>query len=206
MIQLKGHIGTGGIFSATIRAKQYLNAELREIFVSKNGKVFKCSNISHVELCFDASEKNIKKIKDNKIQIEDNSCEWENIETYYKKYGIAYSSSERDKGTRFKIIEWKPENWITIDLDLTEEQEELVLDYCIKNEGKPYGLINLIFSQAFPFPINTKFSTNQFCSQICKNAILTAIRDSNIEEKHIHLFPENGRFDSPAELFYNLTK
>ena len=74
--------------------------------------------------------------------------------------GMAASSSLRDKGVRFKKIDFHPDRWVFIDVSWADE--EVARQYFTKWEGTPYDSVgNITF--AFGFIRGSK--DKLFCSE-----------------------------------------
>lgn len=81
--------------------------------------------------------------------------------------GVAYSSSLMDKGVRSKVIDFKPEHWVMVELpDFTRQR---VLDYYEATKGQRYSWLDLIRSQIFNG--NADEDGASFCSEWCAAAL-----------------------------------
>lgn len=80
--------------------------------------------------------------------------------------GMAASSSLRDKGVRFKKIDFHPDRWVFIDVSWADE--EVARQYFTKWEGTPYDLMgNVFFALGFVRGSKDKL----FCSEACAEAL-----------------------------------
>lgn len=83
--------------------------------------------------------------------------------------GVCFSSSGRDEGVRFKLIDFKKEHWIFYDLILSESEEAYVKTWCSLKVGKKYDWLGLL---RFVFPnIDSDDKRKWFCSEICVRAL-----------------------------------
>lgn len=106
----------------------------------------------------------------------------------------SFSSSEQDEWVRFKQIEWNPENWDFIELDVSKKNFERILTFCKKEEGNRYGKVGIFFAQILNF--NLKRRWTWFCSEIVTRALQEAWM----------CCPLNSLFTKPAELALYLEK
>lgn len=79
----------------------------------------------------------------------------------------SYSSSPRDGGTRFKKIDFNPEHWDFVEIDLSVEEEWRALVFCKEESGKPYDWFGAIFR----LPI---LNGRWYCSEVCVEALKIA--------------------------------
>jgi len=79
---------------------------------------------------------------------------------------IGYSSSMRDGGVRGKSIDFNPEHWDFIELPFANAWN--ILEHFRETRGRPYGLIDLFWSQFFNRPNRDK---GDFCSEWCAAAL-----------------------------------
>lgn len=78
--------------------------------------------------------------------------------------GTCFSSSPRDGGTRFKKINFQPDHWEFIELELSYQDEDTVLAFCEGEVGKPYDWAGAIFRLPF---MNGRW----YCSEVCVEAL-----------------------------------
>ena len=81
-----------------------------------------------------------------------------------EKYGLSFSSSERDGGVRFKTIDWKKGNWDFVDIDVSRNRYIKMLQFARKQNGNKYNTIGILFAQIFN--MNIKGNGTWFCSEI----------------------------------------
>ena len=101
---------------------------------------------------------------------------------------LAFSSSEQDGGCRFKVIDWRQENWDFIDLEITKKQYEKISDFCQRQNGNRYNKVWIFFAQILNF--KRKKEWTWFCSEIVTHALQQAWM----------LCTLNSLFTKPAEL------
>jgi hypothetical protein len=78
--------------------------------------------------------------------------------------GMAYSSSPRDGGCRFKRIKWSPDHWVFVDLPCDAHEDE-IRAFCEKENGKPYdyvGVMGLVIHQLL-----WRYKKKWYCSELC---------------------------------------
>jgi len=87
------------------------------------------------------------------------------------KQGLCFSSSERDGGVRFKLIddvvEKHPENWDLLDVTNNADAALKMLAFCIDQNGKKYdwpAIVGFKISQVNQDP------EKWYCSEICDKA------------------------------------
>ena len=83
-----------------------------------------------------------------------------------------YSSSNTDGGVRSKRIDSRSGHWRFDYINATAEQEQIVIQFFEKHDGKKYDYCGILCSQVFPFGIHTK--SKYFCSEICHEALVKA--------------------------------
>ncbi len=116
-----------------------------------------------------------------------NEAQYSHVELVFSN-NVAFSSSECDGGTRFKVIEWNPKHWDFVEVKVTEEQERKIQEFCTKENGQAYNWIGIFFAQFLNFNINRK--GDWFCSQIVCRAL-----------QEVCLFcGESAHFVTPAKL------
>lgn len=188
------YMNSKGTFSKLIRAQQYLQ---------KIPDPFRWD--SHSEFIFYYTDDKqvldlIDKIPYVYFGKKNILISWDQKIEYFKKYGLWFSSSERDGGTRFKFIEDSKRNWRYFDIEATKRQYTEALKYCIDNNEKPYGWASIIFTQVF----KTLWLINRdspFCSQIVTQ-ILQINFSILIRRKKVY----NAIEINPGRLAYILTK
>ena len=83
--------------------------------------------------------------------------------------GLCFSSSSRDKGTRFKEIDMQFGHWDIVELhDVTIEEEDKIREWCKSKEGKPYDYLGLL---GFVFFADFDDKKKYYCSEICLKAM-----------------------------------
>lgn len=90
-----------------------------------------------------------------------------------------FSSSKRDKGTRFKNIYFIPSHWRIVHIRASLEKEQEIYDWCKQECGKPYDLLGVFGLMTFP-KLNDK--NRWYCSEICSH-ILNKFLNAHIPEK-----------------------
>ena len=83
--------------------------------------------------------------------------------------GLSFSSSEEDGGVRFKKIDFKPENWEFIEIDVTPEQEAKIFRWCESKTKNSYNWWGIFFAMWLWF--YTTWEDDWFCSQIVTRAL-----------------------------------
>ena len=81
-----------------------------------------------------------------------------------------YSSSPRDGEVRIKYITPKPGHWDFIEIDVTKEQKENMLNFFNSQIGKKYDFKGIFLSQVLPF--NIQDPEKWFCSEIDSKALI----------------------------------
>lgn len=135
---------------------------------------------SHAELVFcGLTDREKKKLSGSGVQ-----CDWGGSPVRNENYvwnDVFFSSSEEDGGTRFKNIDPKKENWDFIEIQVSEEEYQKVLNFCISQNNKRYAWFSIFFAQA----LKTKWLIkeyphglykNWYCSQI----VLRALQEAGI--------------------------
>jgi len=84
--------------------------------------------------------------------------------------GYWFSSSEQDKGVRKKKIVDNKNNWDYLRVPLTDEQEELVRDWCESQIANRYNWWGIFFCQVLKTMWFIK-PHDYFCSQYCAKAL-----------------------------------
>ena len=82
--------------------------------------------------------------------------------------GMCFSSSYRDKGTRFKKINLDPAQWKMYNVICSRQQELKLRAFCEGHEKVGYDAIGAIFS-AIPFLVIQRTS-KYFCSELVVNS------------------------------------
>ena len=137
----------------------------------------KYSQYSHIELSF--CENIIKEY-------------WEYIPNLSGKGVVCFSSSEQDKGLRFKRINLNPKNWDVVELkEINEEMERKIIQRCIQLQENRYNWVGILFWQILN--INIKGKNSYFCSEICAKLLQVV----HIEDD---LCVESSLFISPSRL------
>lgn len=85
--------------------------------------------------------------------------------------GSFFSSSPRDGGVRFKVINPCPAQWDFIDLPLTLEQESMCRKIAALYEGKKYDWLGIYLSQIIK--LNLQDRKRWFCSEIIIRVLQT---------------------------------
>lgn len=88
---------------------------------------------------------------------------YSHCELYFEDMDICFSSSSRDKGTRYKRININNGKWDIIKLNISDEEK-----YFNRTKAfidKKYDWIGIIFTQLFP--LNRQDKDKWFCSEIC---------------------------------------
>jgi hypothetical protein len=83
--------------------------------------------------------------------------------------GMAFSSSPRDGGTRFKQIEFKPHHWDLYPLSVDGEKEAAIRLWCEGQLGKKYDWLGI-----FGFVVKNSAIQDPkkwYCSEICANVL-----------------------------------
>ena len=100
--------------------------------------------------------------------------------------GVCYSSSNRDKGVRSKVIDTSnAQKWLSFDLKKNID-ENICLSYFKSVEGQQYDWLNIFFSQTIKLNIQSR--NKQICSEFVANCL-------GLENAHKY---------SPESLFYKL--
>ena len=100
--------------------------------------------------------------------------------------GVCYSSSNRDKGVRSKVIDTSnAQKWLSFDLK-KDIDENICLGYFKSVEGQQYDWLNIFFSQIIKLNIQSR--NKQICSEFVANCL-------GLENAHKY---------SPESLFYKL--
>lgn len=107
--------------------------------------------------------------------------------------GMSFSSSPRDGGCRFKQIEYNPEHWDIVEVEIHPQKEIMIRNHCISKAGYKYDYIGALTS-ILPFCIqkNKKY----FCSEIV----------ANILNEHGVLHIGDGCRYSPSELYNKIKR
>ena len=99
---------------------------------------------------------------------------------------ICYSSSNRDKGVRSKVIDTSnAQKWLSFDLK-KDIDENICLGYFKSVEGQQYDWLNIFFSQIIKLNIQSR--NKQICSEFVANCL-------GLENAHKY---------SPESLFFKL--
>ena len=81
--------------------------------------------------------------------------------------GEAFSASPRDGGTRFKAIEFVPERWDFIEVEVRDENE--LREWCKTQDGRKYDWLGIL---GFIFSIRRLDDKDKwYCSEICFHAL-----------------------------------
>ena len=100
--------------------------------------------------------------------------------------GVCYSSSNRDRGVRSKVIDTSnTHKWLSFDLK-KDIDENICLGYFKNVEGQQYDWLNIFFSQIIKLNIQSR--NKQICSEFVANCL-------GLESAHKY---------SPESLFYKL--
>lgn len=108
-----------------------------------------------------------------KGQILDKVIKWftggnfSHVEILFKD-GICFSSSTRDKGIgcRFKQIDMDDGKWGIIDVEVPDESEEAVRDWCTTQLACKYDFIGIIGFAITPFRNSMQSDKRWYCSEI----------------------------------------
>ncbi len=76
--------------------------------------------------------------------------------------GVCYSSSLRDGGVRKKVIDLDRPHWRALPIDWADETE--VLRVFFRNQGKPYGWMDLLTQHVLRLPVD---DPGLLCSELC---------------------------------------
>jgi len=109
----------------------------------------------------------------------------------FKKRWLWFSSSEMDNWVRFKFIKDKKWNWDYIDLEISPEKMEKILNFMYKNNGNWYWTFQIFFAQILGK--NWKKRWTFFCSEI----VAQIIQLLHISDDMCLL---DSKFIAPAEL------
>jgi hypothetical protein len=82
--------------------------------------------------------------------------------------GLSFSSDQFDGGTRYKRIEYTPERWEKIPLEITREQEAQMRAFCNREQQCPYDWRGIL---GFVLPWEKENPTKWFCSEVCLAAL-----------------------------------
>jgi hypothetical protein len=82
--------------------------------------------------------------------------------------GMAFSVSPRDKGTRFKKINFNPEAWDILDTPMVKETEDNIRSLANVFLGYKYDYIGAIFSIS---PVCIQKDKRFFCSELVTNLL-----------------------------------
>lgn len=100
---------------------------------------------------------------------------------------VAFSSSYRDNGVRFKQIDFNPDRWEIIDLAKTiRVSEQEIANWCQCQVGCKYDIIGAILQISF-------YNNRWYCSEIC----------STILQYFSHI-PLKRTTISPTKLYYSV--
>lgn len=124
-------------------------------------------------------------------------CLWTRKKHYHTELvfssGISFSAKPEENRTRFKYIQYD-ENWDFIHLQISEEEEQLILEFCISENDCKYDWVGIILTQVIP--LSRQSRTKWFCSEICTAAL-----------QKIGFFTDKKPHQiDPGELYIMLTK
>jgi hypothetical protein len=74
----------------------------------------------------------------------------------------SFSSSPRDDGTRFAVLQYDLGKWDFVDIHVTDQQYTSILNYCKKNAGKKYDWMG-VFSFVLPLRQDRK---RFYCTEV----------------------------------------
>lgn len=115
------------------------------------------------------------------------SARYSHVELVFSD-SMAFSSSEEDKGVRFKKIRFDHKHWDFVDIPMSDRDERKLRKWCEAQVENRYAWFGIFFAQIFNFNLHKK--GNYFCSQICVRALQEVKR----------LCTANSLFTSPGEL------
>lgn len=107
--------------------------------------------------------------------------------------GMAFSISPREKVCRFKRIDFNPNNWEFVELDVDMVEEEYIRAMTYKFQNYTYDYIGAITSAT---PICLQVSNQMFCSELA----VELIRNSKVYSKL-----RDGCRYSPNKLFKSIS-
>jgi hypothetical protein len=84
--------------------------------------------------------------------------------------GLWFSSDETDNGTRFIDGPKEDAEYDFIELPISSEDEQRVIDFCKRENGCPYDKTGIGFS-FLPIPLGYQNADAWFCSEICTAAL-----------------------------------
>jgi hypothetical protein len=67
--------------------------------------------------------------------------------------------------TRFKSATYCKEDWDMFEVTITPEEEQKILNFCIKEKGCKYDIIGILFTQIIPISFESPWWW--FCSEVC---------------------------------------
>ncbi|MGW8169625.1 MAG: hypothetical protein ACWGHH_06440 [Sulfurovaceae bacterium] len=108
--------------------------------------------------------------------------------------GMAFSISPREKVCRFKRIDFNPDNWEFVELDMTKKEENYIRAMAYKYLNYSYDYIGAITSAT---PICLQVNSQMFCSELSTELI----RNSQAYKRL-----KDGCRYSPNELYKLLKK
>ena len=91
--------------------------------------------------------------------------EWKNIPSHVEfifSNGVWFSSSPRDKGTRFKYIDAKQGRWVYFDIATTKEEEQIIYNWCDSIKDRDYDWPGIL---SFIIPFIKDDKDKWFCSE-----------------------------------------
>lgn len=119
--------------------------------------------------------------------------------------GQSFSISPRDKGARFKRINYNPKHWKIIDILVTSDEEEVIRHWCQKLLGKKYDYSGALTSIA---PVCIQDSNKLFCSEAVINVFHNAkipIKTALAVKKKYHKIIGDGCKYSPSRLYKEIS-
>lgn len=101
--------------------------------------------------------------------------------------GDCFSASCRDKGTRFKKIDFHPDRWDFITINVCNPEFDKLKDFCLKELGKKYDYLG-----ALGIILPLKQSNNKwFCSEIVVSSLqsinlFVGLKASSVSPNKLH--------------------
>jgi hypothetical protein len=90
--------------------------------------------------------------------------------------GHCFSSSWRDRGTRFKEICFLPDRWAVWPVpDVTPLQRVKVYDWCKGHQGRDYDVLGIL-----GLPFHRHDPDKFYCSEVCLTALQAGGRATNL--------------------------
>lgn len=107
----------------------------------------------------------------------------------------SFSSSEQDGWVRFKRIEWNPDNWDFITLEIWDKKYNKLYKYAQKQAWNSYNWLWIFFAQWFNK--NWKGNNTFFCSEI----VTTLLQLAHVSDR---VCLQSALFVTPWKLAYLL--